>query len=165
MEGALTPIKAPLYHLQYTTSLLVLRAHSYLFQRKNLFPRLSPGAVTSYLQPLLRPPRQPQPQKFSSSPLLHQPHSPGPPLVSQPVDQPTTQSTQTTVGATYCEFVNGKIFQAFGDSLAKDGSCNSKEDVWVQYCRKVVAVSKGSIGRQLIDLFAEEIICLSKQSA
>ena len=57
-------------------------------------------------------------------------YSPGPPLVSQPVHQPTTR----------------------------------KEDVWVQYWRKGVTVRgnhyvlpRGSIGREFIDLLAEEI--------
>ena len=62
--------------------------------------------------------------------------------------------------------------QAFGESLAKDGNCNSKEHVWVQYWRKVVTVRgnhyilpRGSIGRDIIDRLAEEIICLSRQTA
>ena len=58
--------------------------------------------------------------------------------------------------------------EAFGDSLAMEGS---GEDVWVQYWRKVVtfrgkhnSLPRGSIGREFIDLLAEEINCLSRQS-
>ena len=117
--------------------------------------------VTSYSQPLVRlqqpqPQSQPQPQPMQllSSPLQ--------------IDQPRTQNK---VGTSYSEFVKGKMCEAFGDSLAMEGSGNEKEDVWVQYWRKVVtfrgnhySLPRGSIGREFIDLLAEEINCLSRQS-
>ena len=56
--------------------------------------------------------------------------------------------------------------EAFGDSLAMEGSGNDKEDVWVQYWRKGnhYNLPRGSIGREFIDLLAEKINCLSRQS-
>ena len=86
------------------------------------------------------------------------------------IDQPRTHNK---VGTSYSEFVKGKMCEAFGDSLAIEGSGNEKEDFRVQYWRKVVtfrgnhySLPRGSIGREFIDLLAEEIhvTCLSRQS-
>ena len=83
-EGALI---APLHHLSIVNHKLFSSTCSQPSVSVSELPRLSPGAV-AFLQPLVQSPRQPRPQ------LLPQPHSPGPMLVSQTVDQPMTQTTQ-----------------------------------------------------------------------